>query len=326
VSDLIQPFRRALADLASPGDRLVVAVSGGADSLALLDLAARAAPGRRLSLVVAHVDHGWRPDAGDDARFVAAAAAGRGLPFRLAEPRGLARTEAAARAARLACLAAVARAEGAAGVLLGHTADDQAETVVLHLLRGSGVDGLAAMRPSTTLEVDGGRLRLLRPLLAVARAATGEYCRARGLEPRDDPSNDDPGFLRNRVRGEVLPLLRALQPRAVEALARLADLAADEASIVAAAVEPALAALVEPVEGGRSLDRVGFRGLAPAVQRALLRRLARELLGTSNEVSLERVEAARRALLTGRGGAVLEWPGPLRITLAGRRATFAREA
>jgi tRNA(Ile)-lysidine synthetase-like protein len=326
MPDLIQPFRRALAELVAPGDRLLVAVSGGADSLAMLDLAARAAPGRRLSLTVVHVDHGWRSESADEARFVADAAAARRLPFRAVELGGLARGEAAARAARLRFFAEVAEREGAAGVLLGHTADDQAETVLLHLLRGSGVGGLAGMRPTAILAVDGRPLRLLRPLLGLARAAIQDYCQARGLAPRQDPSNQDERFLRNRVRQELIPLLSELQPRAVEALARLAELAADEASIVAAAVEAAWGSLIGLDRDGLTVARPGFRRLSPQMQRALLSRVAAELLGASHEVTLERVEAARRALMTGRGGAVLEWPGALRITLVGPRATFAREA
>jgi tRNA(Ile)-lysidine synthetase-like protein len=326
MPDLIQPFRRALAELAAPGDRLLVAVSGGADSLAMLDLAARVGPGRELSLIVVHVDHGWRAESADEARFVADAAAARRLPFRAVELGGQARGEAAARAARLRFFAEVAEREGAAGVLLGHTADDQAETVLLHLLRGSGVAGLAGMRPTATLAVDGRRLRLLRPLLGLARAAIEDYCRARGLAPRRDPSNREAHFLRNRVRHELIPLLSELQPRAVEALARLAELAADEASIVAAAVEAAWTSLIALDPDGLTVDRPGFRRLSPPMQRALLSKVAAELLGASHEVALERVEAARRALMTGRGGAVLEWPGALRITLAGPRATFAREA
>jgi tRNA(Ile)-lysidine synthetase-like protein len=326
VPDLIQPFRHALADLSARGDRLLVAVSGGADSLALLDLVTRAAPRAGLSLVVVHVDHGWRPESPDDARFVAEQARARGLTHRGLALGGLARSEASARAARLRFFAEVAATEGAVGVLLGHTADDQAETVLLHLLRGSGVDGLAGMRAATTLGVDGRSLRLLRPLLGLGRASIRDYCLARRLAPREDPSNQDHRFLRNRVRRELIPLLGDLQPRAVEALARLAELAADEGSIVAAAVDAARDTVVAVDQAGASIDRPAFRQLSPAMQRAILRRVAAEALGASHEVTLERVEAARRALLTGRGGTVIEWPGPLRITLAGPRATFAREA
>jgi tRNA(Ile)-lysidine synthase len=323
--DLIQPFRRSLTALARSGERLVVAVSGGADSLALLDLTARAAPGLGLSLLVAHLDHAWRAGSDADAAFVCAEAAARGLPFRGERASGIEPSEAAGRAARQRFLAETCRREHADGVLLGHTADDQAETVLLRLLRGTGVDGLAGMRPERTLEVEGQPLRLLRPLLGVGRAAVGAYCLARGLAPRQDPSNADPRFLRNRVRSELLPRLVELQPRAIESLARLADNAADAAAIVGLATEAAWVASVSTDGAALVVARGPFRALAAAQQRALLRRIAERVIGLDNEVGSERVEAARRGISAGRGGTVIEWPGSVRIEVRADRATFVSE-
>ena len=185
------------------------------------------------------------------------------------------------------------------------------------------------MRPATTLEVEGRPLRLLRPLLgARARRGCATYCLARGLAPREDPSNQDRPLPAQPGQGGAA----AAAGRPAAARGRGAGAAGrawppTQAAIVAAAVEAVLAG----GRGGRggpasSIDRAAFGRLAPPLQRALLRVAAEEALGASHEVTLERVEAARRAILTGRGGSVLEWPGPLRITLAGRRATFAREA
>jgi tRNA(Ile)-lysidine synthetase-like protein len=331
MADLIQPFRAALRRLVRSGEIVLVGVSGGADSLALLDLVARARRSARIEPVVVHLDHGWRAESAEDATFVARAAEERGLACVIERAEGLERSEAAAREARLRLFARAATVRGAVGVLLAHSADDQAETVLLHLLRGSGTAGLAGMRADTAVCVERGALRLLRPLLGVSRAELRGYCQAHGLTPREDPSNADPAFLRNRVRHELMPLLVELQPRAVVALARLAEVAADEGELIAEVVDAAWQSIVVTAEGipgpGRLvLDRGLFRGLGPALQRALLRQVAARLLGPANEVTLERIEAARMALAGGRGGSVIEWPGPLRLRIDRARGTFEREA
>lgn len=301
---------------------MLVAVSGGSDSLALLEMCARA----RLNAVVVHLDHGWRPESAEDARFVAKSAAARGMRC-LGERLTVAvATEAAGREARLTFFARAAAAEGAAGVLLGHTADDQAETLLLHLLRGTGTEGLTGMRAATTVQIGGRPLRLLRPLLDVRRRELRAYCLARGLVPREDPTNDDPRYLRNRVRHELLPLLSELQPRAIEALARAAELAGDQADLLEPHLMTAWAAVALDWEDPLMLDRAAFRSLDAPLQRALLRRAAARLLGPAHEVTLERVDAARVAVAARRGGTVIEWPGPLRIEIAGPHATFVRES
>jgi tRNA(Ile)-lysidine synthase len=193
------------------------AVSGGADSLALLALAA--ATGR--PTVAYHVDHGLRPGSAAEAAVVAAAAArfGAGFVGVRVEVGAGPNLEARARRARLAALPA--------GSLTGHTADDQAETVLVNLLRGAGLDGLAAMRPL------GDGPRLGHPLLAVRRSETHDLCQRLGLDVVVDPSNDDPRFVRNRVRHELLPLLADIARRdPVPILARQAELLADDADLL----------------------------------------------------------------------------------------------
>ncbi|HEY1988006.1 MAG TPA: tRNA lysidine(34) synthetase TilS [Acidimicrobiales bacterium] len=216
------------------GTPLVCAVSGGPDSLVLLVLAA--ATGCRVTAV--HVDHGLRPGSAAEAEVVASAAARYGSAFRservvVADGPNL---EARARAARLEVLGPEAAT--------GHTADDQAETVLANLLRGAGVDGLAAMRAGPR-----------HPLLALRRSETVALCRQEGLEPVDDPSNRDPRFLRNRIRAELLPLCSELAGRdIVPVLARQAGLLAGDAEllqVVAELVDPAdakaVAASPDPV-------------------------------------------------------------------------------
>jgi tRNA(Ile)-lysidine synthase len=204
-----------------------VAVSGGADSLALLHALRVLSRPRRWDLAVLTVDHGLRPGSAADAAFVADHAKSLGLPARVLalapadlEAHRAAGPEGAARAARYAALWPAADDLGCRWLATGHTLDDQAETVLLQLLRGAGPDGLAGMA------VRGGRL--LRPLLGARRAETRACCAAIGLEWREDPTNAGDGPLRNRVRQRLLPLLEELRPGATRALARTAALAADE--------------------------------------------------------------------------------------------------
>lgn len=191
----------------APGTALVCGVSGGADSLALLVLAVAAG----CEVTAVHVDHGLRAGSDREAELVARAAAALGARFRServdvgAGPN----LEARARAARLAVLGSEAA--------LGHTADDRAETILLNMLRGAGLDGLAGIRPGVR-----------HPILELRRSDTEAVCALEGFTPFEDPSNLDPGILRNRVRRELLPLLRDLADRdTVPLLVRQGDLLAD---------------------------------------------------------------------------------------------------
>ena len=297
-----------------------MAVSGGADSLALLDLTARAARSLGVTPVVVHLDHGWRDDSADDARFVTAEAACRGLRA-ITERADLAdRSEASARAARLAFFARVAADVGAAGVFLGHTADDQAETVLLHLLRGSGARGLGGMRMSSEV----GGLRLLRPLLGFRRAEMRVYCQLRRLEPRADTSNEDPRYARNRVRADLLPAAEAVAPGAALALARAAAILADDAEYLAGLAREALAA--SRSDARLAFPRRSFASLPVALQRAVLREVGLDLLGPASDLGLERIEAARAAILRGRGGAVVQWPGFVDVRVERGEVIFERRA
>ncbi|WP_432476332.1 tRNA lysidine(34) synthetase TilS [Nocardioides sp. GXQ0305] len=210
--------RRALAGL-EPGDRVVVACSGGADSLALLAAAVHEARDLAVHVIGATVDHGLQDGSAERAEQVVAAMASLGadetLSARVRVEGGGQGPEAAARQARYAVLEEVAERTGARRVLLAHTLDDQAETVLLGLTRGSGGRSIAGMRPAYDVFV--------RPLLDVRRSGTEAACRAEGIAWWDDPQNDDPRFTRNRVRREVLPVLeRELGPGVAETLARTA--------------------------------------------------------------------------------------------------------
>ncbi|HXF60531.1 MAG TPA: tRNA lysidine(34) synthetase TilS, partial [Caldilineaceae bacterium] len=229
---------------AAPPTPVVVAVSGGADSICLLHALHHCRSVLGLALHVAHLDHALRPTSAEDAAFAGEQAAALGLPFhtaRLAPGRLLDRpegVEAAARQARYAFLYDVAcqvgGTENPAVVAVAHHQDDQAETVLMNFLRGSGPAGLAGMAWATRLPHPGAvPVRLVRPLLGVARAAILAYLAAYGLPWREDATNQETSYLRNRVRHTLLPrlqeMIQEINPALVETLARTADLFAAEA-------------------------------------------------------------------------------------------------
>ena len=210
------PFREHLAALDIAPAHLLVAVSGGPDSVALLDLLAASREALGLELTVAHADHGIHPESGVVAEAVRGLAAEYGLPFvarRLAlGPRA---TEAAARAARYRALEAMRRESGADFIATAHHADDQAETVLMRALRGSGPAGLAAMAER--------RGRLLRPLLPFRRDDLARHLQAIGRSSWADPANSDPRHLRAWIRGDILPALRRRLPDVEARLGRVAE-------------------------------------------------------------------------------------------------------
>jgi len=273
------------------GTALTCAVSGGADSLALLVLATAA--GCRVTAV--HVDHGLRPGSAAEAGVVSAAAARYGAAFRserVSVPDGP-NLEARARRARLRVLGP--------GAATGHTADDQAETVLANLLRGAGVDGMAAMRAGPG-----------HPLLGLRRAETEALCRREGLDPVVDPSNRDPRFLRNRIRAELLPLCSAVAGRdVVPVLARQAGVLAGDADVLAA-----VAALLDPTDA---------RAVAAAPDPAARRSVRRWLTGDGPYAPP--LDAVERVLAVARGTrAATELPGGTRVVRSGGRLSTGAPA
>lgn len=240
-----------------PGERVLVAVSGGPDSLALLAVLREMLPSFPLRLTVAHFDHGWRPESAADARFVEELAQRWGYAFTGGRATSdLPRTEAAARNARYAYLRQAAAESGCGAIALGHTRDDQVETLLLHLLRGSGARGLAGMRYRAG--------DLARPLLGVDRKQVERFVARLGLTPRRDPSNDDLRFSRNRLRQVVLPAIDAFSPSARRLLAQTADILAEEDRLLEDQVDSLNSELLE--------DPTALRALPAAIQRRLLRR------------------------------------------------------
>ncbi|HEX2908979.1 MAG TPA: tRNA lysidine(34) synthetase TilS, partial [Phototrophicaceae bacterium] len=300
-------------DLIPAGTTLVVGVSGGADSLALLHLLHRLAPDLNCQLHAATFDHQLRgPASADDAQFVRQTAAAWGIPVtsgqgdvrERARRDGLS-IEAAARAARYRFLAETARQVGAARVAVAHHADDQAETVLMHLIRGTGISGLSGMALQAPLP-DAPDLLLIRPLLAVTRADIEAYCRDNDLHPRQDATNDDPTYLRNYLRQQTLPHLQTLNPQITRGLTQLADIAAVEDDYMQRQLQTMLhrEAVIIDTENAPQPERIRLRreifaDLHPALQRRLVAWGAGQIAGSTQDIGyLHVVEAVA---LAGRG-------------------------
>jgi tRNA(Ile)-lysidine synthase len=271
---------------------VVVAVSGGADSLTLLHVLLTFRDEFAITLHAATFDHQIRGEtSAEDCRFVCDLAATWGVPVTsgtanvpmLANDWSMG-LEAAARKARYAFLTDVAHKLRSEQIALGHNQDDQAETVLMHAVRGAGLAGLRGMLPKMTLP--GSSLVLVRPLLDIPRAAIDAYIRELGIQPRTDTTNADTAYTRNRIRHELMPLLERINLQAKAALARTADLAREEFE--------ALRSSLPSFEHGRtgiSISRERFLELSTAQQRLWLR-LAAQTLAPGLELGFERTMAA----------------------------------
>lgn len=297
--------------LLRPGMRVAVAVSGGADSVALTVALAERVPALGIALQAVHVNHKLRgAESDDDEAFVQELASRLGLELRVqrvdteAERDGDG-IEETARRLRYAWWDELLATHVVDAIATAHTLDDQAETVLGKLLRGAWTEGLAGIFP--VLERPQGRI--IRPMLAVRRTQVEAWLRSRGLIWREDSSNQQTVFTRNRIRHELLPELEQWNPQLKSHLAQMATLARDEEAYWAAEMERLSTLLVmqgNPVRGGGraagqtvALDVVRLRGLPVAVQRRLLRQAAERAGTTAN---FEATEALRRLAIEGRAG------------------------
>ncbi|MCC7078143.1 MAG: tRNA lysidine(34) synthetase TilS [Acidimicrobiia bacterium] len=309
------PVERALdlvtaADLVRSSDRVGVAYSGGPDSLALLILLRTHFPA---NLVAAcHVDHGLDAASGERARAAAENAARIGVPTLSVPARvvpGATGPEAAARDARFRALGRAADLVDLDVLALGHTLDDRAETVVLALMRGTGLDGLAALPPAAPWPFPPREHRrslslprIVRPLLGLCRAETRALCEAAGLDPVEDPANHDPRFLRNRVRSEIMPRLEELRPGAAARIAGTAELLADDRVALDRVADSMTGLVVDRAPGfaafdSRRLEATQADAGSRAGSRRVVRRELTRLLG-----GLAPSRQACDAVMTGRAG------------------------
>ncbi len=293
--------------LIRPGDQILVALSGGPDSVALLALLAELASTWALELAACHVHHGLRGrEADEDADFVATLCRTLEIPIRIehlaraASPRTRARQSLQewAREARYAALRRVADDLGMVKIALGHTADDQAETVLLWMLRGAGLTGLAGIPPTR----EG---RIIRPLLGFRRRDLIRYVKEKGLTYRTDSSNAKSVYLRNRIRQEVLPVLKAINPAIVETLCRQAELLRADERWMSEQAADCLARLIEEGHGRISLRREDFRRLPLALQRRAVRGLLRQLSPSGRWPTFRTVSAVHRLVTRARSGSTV---------------------
>jgi tRNA(Ile)-lysidine synthase len=309
TSNLHQRVRKTIERhaLCPPGSRLLVAVSGGSDSIALLFLLRDLAENGRFAVAgLAHLNHALRTTADRDELFCRELADRLQLPIfvKKEDVKGYARgrnlsVEDAARKIRYDFLEQTAGSFGADQIAVGHTQDDQAETVLLQLLRGAGLTGLSGIRPR--------RGRVIRPLLDVARSDLRKYLMERGQPWIDDESNEDLGNPRNRIRHRVLPELDcAAGASARPALARAAAVAREDADWLDEVAERRYRALAEPVTGGVAIEATALGVEPAAVRRRVLLKALREAAG-GREIGFEHVEAAGAALMGSAGGS--DFPG-----------------
>ena len=299
LPSLVAAVDQALGALGGPGpgESLVVGLSGGGDSVALLDALVTLQASRGLRAIAAHLDHGLRPDSAADAEFCRSLCQELDVTFRSGAADVQARAarerggiEQAARRERYAFLNSVRRETGATAIAVAHTRDDQAETLLLRLLRGAGATGLGGMRSR--------RGRIVRPLLGVSRDEVRAHLRARGLAWREDPTNSDLKRVRNRIRHELVPYLEArFNPSLRQGLARTAGLLADEAAHLQAEADALLDAIGHTEGDAFVIARVPLGEAPPPVGRVAVRQALVRAGGLSRirAVHVDRILALARS-------------------------------
>jgi tRNA(Ile)-lysidine synthase len=291
-------------ELVSRRQKVVMAVSGGPDSVCLLHIMVGLQEELDTKLHVAHLNHQLRgAESEADAHYVSDLAQQLGIPATIEQrdvksyqARQHLSLEEAAREVRYAFLAQVAGSIGADRVAVGHTTDDHIETILLHLVRGTGTRGLRGLLPSSRWQSAGDSLTVIRPLLPVSRDETASYCRHHQLMPRLDTSNLSLSPLRNRIRHQLLPLLKSYNPRVAEALLRTARITADDLSFLDKEIGRLQPEIIQKQGKTIILDRGRFGGLPPALKRNLLRASMEELLGSLKDIEARHIEEVMDAL------------------------------
>jgi tRNA(Ile)-lysidine synthase len=286
--------------LFSAGDKIVVAVSGGADSVCLLHILERHKDELGIQIYVAHLNHQLRGTESEaDAAYVSELARKLGIPatvdcqdvasYHIQKGGSL---EEAAREMRYRFLAEVMKRVGASRVAVGHICDDHIETILLHLLRGSGTTGLGGLQPFSVISYgeQDGSLEVVRPLLKIMRQETLGYCRSHRLAPRSDSSNESFTFLRNRIRLELLPLLRKYNPKIDEGLLRLGEIAGDETLFMEQRVSAVWQELARMGNDVLYLDMDNMRALPRALQRCIFRKAVRQVRGDLRDIEAGHIE------------------------------------
>ncbi len=309
-------------NLLSNRRQLLAAVSGGPDSVCMLHILAGLQEELGVRLHLAHLNHKLRgAESEADAGYVSALAWRLGIPATIEERdvkayKDLNRTtlEEAAREVRYSFLSEVAESIGADRVAVGHTADDNVETVLLHLIRGTGTGGLRGLQPVSRWQSPGKSIVIIRPLLGTSRQDTADYCRKHGLEPRLDTTNLSLSPLRNRIRLQLLPILESYNPQVADALLRTARIAGDDLAVLDAEAARLQGSVIRRQGETIIIDKTGFTGLAPAWQRYLLRKSIEELLGSLKDIEVRHIDGIM-AVLVKPAGRSIDLPGGLRFII-----------
>ena len=325
---VISEIRRQVESASLTSTTVLVAVSGGPDSLALVHSLSRLRGALGIRLFAAHLDHGLRPGVSEaDAEFVREAMGQLQVPLTTekADVGSFREThrlsiEDAARQVRYRFLARVSARIGADAVAVGHILDDQAETVLMHVLRGSGLAGLRAMTAVSVRSVDGLPLTVFRPLLRVSKADTLAYCAENELSPRFDESNLSEDMTRNRVRKSLMPQLESYNPAIVSSLGRLAESVSHDLDFIDRVVDQAAEDVVVRSGAGVVLDRTAFADLHPAIQRHFLRRAVEIVAGAATDLEFTHVEEMARLMTAGASGKQTHLPGHVTLDVDRERA------
>ncbi len=292
-------------NLVRENELLLVGVSGGPDSVCLIHILAGLKKTLGIKLHIAHLNHMLRGAESDaDADYVSSLAHELSIPATIErrevktyQKQYRLSLEEAAREVRYAFFSEVARSLGGDAVAVGHTADDQIETILMHLVRGTGLAGLRGMQPLSTLRsTNAAELKIIRPLLGVRREETEAYCAARGLAPRSDSSNLLPNQLRNKIRLQLIPQLRGYNPDIDEALLRMASAADSDLAYIEKEVSQLWGSVVKEQPDGVAMDRAAFSKLHPALRRHLVRSVLQRLLGDMRDIESVHIESLVEAL------------------------------
>ena len=304
------------------GKELVVAVSGGPDSVCLVHILAKLKRALKVSLHIAHLNHQLRgAESEADAQYVSALARKLGIPATIErrEVKGYQvkhhlSLEEAAREVRYSFLAEVARSIGTKLVAVGHTRDDHIETIMLHLIRGTGTRGLKGLQPVSEWKSKKGSVIIIRPLLGVSRQQTEEYCRQHRLTPRLDASNISLSPLRNRIRHQLLPLLKGYNPGIAQALLRTGQIASDDIAFLDKQIDQLWDEVAQEKKKTIILAKKGLDQLPPALKRYLLRAAVERLLGSAKDIEMRHIEQMLLAL-DKPAGKRLSLPGGLTLAI-----------
>ena len=314
----------------SSGTKLIVAVSGGPDSLTLLYALHQLSTEFNLVLHAAHLNHGFRGVAADsDADFVNEVCNKIGVELSCQQSDVFAYRKAhrlsieqAAREVRYAFLAKTAVAQGADIVTLGHTFDDQAETVLMHILRGTGLTGLRGMQRMSKRVFDNNEIALFRPLLETSREDTLLYCTTFQLLPREDETNYSHEFNRNRIRHDLIPYLKQYNPAIKEALVRLSRGAQKDLQYLESNVDHIWNQIAQVVDSKVTINRGMFLWLEPALQTYLLRRALCVVKGGVEDIQQIHIDAMTK-LMSGPAGRSIDLPGQIHFVVSYDQAELA---